>query len=198
MKLSHCKSISRLARRPRLTRGSWGLGAFSRGIRNGASNQGGYTLIEALVGVSVMAIIVSVMASGVTLAFKAAYFQRTGATAVDEGRRMIPIITKDLQVATQTSLIDGDPPISLGPGTDLTITHQVPETGAEFDVIYSLVGSDLVRTMNGTPRTVARHVLAAEFSVSNSVYTVTLTTQSEGNTRSEATNEWQVYQRTAP
>jgi hypothetical protein len=111
---------------------------------------------------------------------------------------MIPVITKDLQVATQTSLIDGDPPVSLGPGTDLTITHQEPETGAEFEVIYSLVGSDLIRTMDGTPRTVARHVAAADFSVSNSVYTVTLTTQSEGNTRSEATNEWQVYQRTVP
>lgn len=158
-------------------------------------------MIEALVGISIMAIIVSVMASGVTLAFKAAYFQRTGATAVDEGRRMIPVITKDLQVATQTDLVDGAPPVSLGPGTDLTITHQEPDPlvgGGPYTIVYSLVGSDLVRSLDGTPRTVARHVLAATFSLSGSVFTVTLTTQSEGNTRSEATNTWVVYQRIVP
>jgi prepilin-type N-terminal cleavage/methylation domain-containing protein len=175
----------------------WGLERFSRA----AGNQGGYTLIEALVGIAVMAIIVSVMASGVTQAFRAAYFQRTGATAVDEGRRLIPVVTRDLQVATQTNLIDGNPPISLAPGTDLTITQQEPDPAVgvgSYTIVYSLVGSELVRSLDGTPRTVARHVASAQFSVSGAVYTVSLTTQSEGNTRSEATNTWVVYQRTIP
>ena len=201
MKLSKCKTISSLARWPQVTRGSLGLGDFSRDIRNVASNQGGYTLIEALVGVAVMAIIVSVMASGVTQAFRAAYFQRTGATVVDEGRRLIPVITKDLQVSTQTDLIDGNPPISLAPGTDLTIIQQEPDPavgGGPYTIVYSLAGSDLIRSLDGTPHTVARHLSSAHFSVSGAVYTVSITTQSEGNTRSEATNTWVVYQRTVP
>lgn len=169
-----------------------------QGIGGRATGQGGFTLVEGLVAISVMAIIVSVMASGITLALRAVYFQRTGATAVDEGRRLVPIITKDLQVATDASPM----PVSLGAGTDLTLNGRDPEFDTPFTIVYSLDGSDLMRTLDTggtvTARTVGRHVLAVDFSMSGSVYTVNLVTQSEGNTRSEATNTWEVYQRTVP
>jgi hypothetical protein len=132
------------------------------------------------------------MAAGITQAFRAVYFQRTGAVSVDEGRRLIPIITRDLQVATVSPS-----PVTLGPGNDLSIEQGDP-AGGDIDVIYSLSGSDLDRTRDGTSWTVARHVLGADFAVSGPVTTVTLTTQSESNTRSAATNTWEVYRRTGP
>ena len=185
---------SRESERPGdLTRRRHRLRSSTQGMPVG-DNQGGFTLIEALVGVSLMAIIVAVMASGITMAFRAVYFQRTGATSVDEGRRILPIITKDLQVATGT-----DPmPVSLGPSTNLTITGRDPLTDMDYFIIYSLAGSNLVRTLDGTPRTVGRHVSTADFSVTGSVFTVTLITSSESNTRSAATNTWDVYKRAGP
>lgn len=185
----------------RNTRGGLnGVTNFTTRVSVGASNQNGFTLIEALVSISVMAIIVAAMASGITLAFRAVYFQRTGATAVDEGRRLMPIITKDLLVAKDSSLVDCNAPIWLGQGTPLTLNGRDPEFNTVTSVVYSLAGYDLVRTSSPGPvsRTVARNVFDASFLVCSSVYTVAVVTQSEGNTRSQATNTWQVYQRTVP
>ncbi len=96
----------------------------------GNTNQCGFTLIEMVVGLSIMAILVSALATGITQAFRAAYFQRTGAVSVDEARRIIPIITKDLQTAKSTRL----------EGTDFIIDFEDPEDEIpkSYEVVYTL------------------------------------------------------------
>ena len=161
-------------------------------------DQAGFTLVELVVAVSITAMVVSIMASGVIQSFRAVVFQRTGLTAMDETRRIIPVITKDLHVATLTNLEDGAAVVPT-----VQITSTVPDPDATHTIDYVLSGTNLVRirdqgTGDEVSWTVGRYVSDVEFSVSGSLFTVTLTVTDEGNTQSEVTSTWNVYQRSSP
>ena len=155
----------------------------------GNTNQCGFTLIEMVVGLSIMAILVSALATGITQAFRAAYFQRTGAVSVDEARRIIPIITKDLQTAKSTRL----------EGTDFIIDFEDPKDESTHMITYSLDESNLIRSEDGVDRTLGRHVKEVVFSVSQAGRVeVTLATWGDENEATETNNTWTVYQRPSP
>ena len=171
---------------------------FSAGIHGIYLDQAGFTLVELVVAVSITAMVVSIMASGVTQSFRAVLFQRTGLTAMDETRRIIPVVTEDLRVATQTTLEDGADPVST-----VEITSTDPDPVATHTTDYVLSGTNLVRirdqgTVDEASWTVGRYVSAVEFSVSGSLFTVTLPVTDEGNTESVVTSTWNVYQRSSP
>jgi prepilin-type N-terminal cleavage/methylation domain-containing protein len=153
----------------------------------------GFTLVELLVGVSIMTVIVTVMASGLTQGFRGVWFQRSGLTSLDETRRILPTITQDLQVATATNLVNGAAPVA-----SVSITSIDPETyptPTTHTTTYSRSGNNLVRTVDGVPQTVARNIADVNFSVSGSTYTVELTARAEGSSSSEETSTWTVYGR---
>ncbi len=162
-------------------------------------NQRGFTLIEMVVGLAIMAVLVSALATGITQAFRAAYFQRTGAVSMDEARRIIPIITKDLQIAKSTSgSVTLNPEI---PGAVFTITFEDPEddTPIELEIVYSLDVSNLIRSEADGTRTVGRHVREVEFSITDpGIVEVTLATWTEENEATATNNTWTVYQRPSP
>lgn len=169
----------------------------------GKGNQRGFTLIEMIVGLSIMAVLVSALATDITEAFRAAYFQRTGAVSVDEARRIIPIITKDLQTAKWTSLAAGKSVILSpdNPGSDFTIYFQDPEDETPLDrpIVYTLDESNLIRSEDGVNRTIARHVKSVVFSFPEiGAVEVTLATWTEENEATETSNNWTVYQRPSP
>ncbi|MCH7621263.1 MAG: prepilin-type N-terminal cleavage/methylation domain-containing protein [Chloroflexi bacterium] len=165
----------------------------------GNRNQRGFTLIEMIVGLAIMALLVSALATGITQAFRAAYFQRTGAVSMDEARRIIPIITKDLQIAKSTSgSVTLNPEI---PGAVFTITFEDPEddTPIELEIIYTLDESNLIRSEDGVDRTIGRHVREVEFSITDpGIVEVTLATWTEKNEATATNNTWTVYQRPSP
>ena len=153
------------------------------------SDQRGFTLIEMVVGLSIMAILVSALATGITQAFRAAYFQRTGAVSVDEARRIIPIITKDLQTAKSTRL----------EGTDFIIDFEDPKDESTHMITYSLDESNLIRSEDDVGRTIGRHVKSVVFSVPETgIVEVALATQTAENEATETNNTWTVYQRPSP
>ena len=162
-------------------------------FRTGPAGQRGFTLVEMLVSTTIMTLVATVMATGIYQAFRAVPFQRSGLSSLDETRRMFLPITKDLQIATATSLTDG----ALAVSPPVTITSIKPASSPiEFRyTCYSLSGANLVRIVDDEPtcssgasRTVGRNITAAEFSRSGSVFTVTLTSTTEGNTASAVTS----------
>lgn len=170
------------------------------------SSQRGFTLIEMIVGLAIMALLVSALASGITQAFRAAYFQRTGAVSMDEARRIIPIVTKDLQTAKSTSLAVGES-VELtpeNPGAELIIKFEDPLTGEKLEITYELDQSNLIRSEDEVPRTIGRHVKSVVFSVPEPEILeaegveVTLATWTEENEATATNNAWTVYQRPAP
>ncbi len=153
------------------------------------SSQRGFTLIEMIVGLAIMAVLVSALATGITQAFRAAYFQRTGAVSMDEARRIIPIITKDLQTAKSTSFV----------GTDFTIEFADPKDESTHNIVYTLEESNLIRSEDGVDRTIGRHVREVEFSITDpGIVEVTLATWTEKNEATATNNTWTVYQRPSP
>ena len=163
------------------------------------SNQRGFTLIEMVVGLAIMAVLVSALATGITQAFRAAYFQRTGAVSVDEARRIIPIITKDLQTTKSTSLLSEGDSVELGPGEDFTIDFEDPKDESTHTITYSLDESNLIRSEDDVGRTIGRHVKSVVFSVPETgIVEVALATWTEKNEATETNNTWTVYQRPSP
>ncbi len=119
-----------------------------------SANQRGFTLIEMVVGLAIMALLVSALATGITQAYRAAYFQRTGAVSIDEARRIIPIITKDLQTAKSARL----------DGPDFIINFEDPEderSNSAFNVTAGFTApiSDMFTLIIGvTPDLYARNL----------------------------------------
>ena len=163
-------------------------------FRTGPAGQRGFTLVELLVSTTIMTLVATVMASGVYQAFRAVPFQRSGLNSLDEMRRILLPINRDLQIATAASPM----PVSLKDGP-LTIASINPLTNLGRTTSYSLSGTNLLRKVDsGAARTIGRNVTAATFALSGSVFTVTLTSMTEGNKASAVTSTWTVYKRTAP
>lgn len=166
----------------------------SKGLsRPRLAGERGFTLVELLVGITIMAMVTTVLASGISQAFKQATFQRTGLTSQDESRRLYLVITRDLQIATVTDLVDGAAPVS-----SVTITSVDPNTSATHTTAYSLSGTNLLRNVDGVPMTAGRNISAIGFSRSGSLFTVTATATSEGNANTAVASAWNVYKRTTP
>ena len=172
-----------------------------KALFTGLAGQRGFTLVEMLVSMTIMTLVATVMATGVYQAFRAVPFQRSGLSSLDETRRMFLPLTRDLQIATATNL-------TAVPASAVAITSVDPTTGGTQYTCYKIPASStkLVRInkatsllcSDGASRTVGRNISDVEFSVSGSVYTVTLTSTTEGNTASAVTSSWTVYKRTSP
>lgn len=162
-------------------------------LRIALTHQGGFTLVELLLGVSILTVLVTGMSSGVFRAFRDVDFQRSGLNSLDESRRVIQYITRDLQVATGTNLIDGASQVAT-----VSITSKDPQTGVTHNTVYSLSGQNLVRTVDGVAVNVGRNITAIGFSRSGVLFSVSLTSTTDGNTASAVNSTWNVYQRIAP
>lgn len=169
--------------------------ALSTMRQTGLARQGGFTLVELLVSVSIMTAVVTGLSAVVFRAFRDVPFQRSGLSSLDESRRVLVSVSRDLQVATATNLINGASPVP-----SVTITAKAPGTALTHTTVYSRSGNNLVRTLDGVPGIVGRNITAAGFSVSGSgaLFTVTLTSTTDNNATSAVTSAWNVYKRTGP
>ena len=167
----------------------------SLALRTGLTGQRGFTLVEMLVSMTIMTLVATVMSAGIYQAFRAVPFQRSGLNSLDETRRTFLPITRDLQIATATSLTDG----ALAVSPPVTFAAINPTTSATRTTTYSLSGTNLLRKVDsGVAKTIGRNVTAATFALSGSEYTLSLTSTTEGNKASAVTSTWTVYKRTAP
>ena len=166
-----------------------------KSLFKGLAGPRGFTLVEMAVSMTIMTLVATVMASGVYQAFRAVPFQRSGLNSLDETRLTLLPITRDLQVATATSLTNGAAAVS----PPVTFTSINPTTSVTRTTTYSLSGTNLLRKVDsGVAKTIGRNVSAVTFALSGSEYTLSLTSTTEGNQASAVTSTWTVYKRTAP
>jgi len=136
-------------------------------------DQRGTTLIELLISVGLTAIIAVVLGS-VIFQFAQATEQGNGQLqALHDLQNAGYRITADGKRAETTNLIEGAGPVS-------TMTLAWSDGEQSNTITYSLSGTDLEREHNGTTRVVARHVSGVEFSISQGVVTVTITSAPAG------------------
>ena len=135
---------------------------------NSIRRQDGFTLIEVLIALGIAALI--------TTALGTAIFQILDRTA--KGGETVRALN-DIQNAGQwlyldgeraetTDLIENDPPVSS------MVLNWVTD-GNAHTATYTISGTELLRDHNGVVTTVARYVSNADFSISNRLITVNLT-----------------------
>lgn len=133
-----------------------------------ARDSGGLTLVELLVVVGIMTTAVGMVGSGIFQSLGIERSWRADAVATREWRHAYSWFASDALNAESTDLIDGQPPVA-----SVTMTWTDGD-GALHTSRYLLVGTRLVREIDGTVSTVAAHALSASFSLSAKVLTFDL------------------------
>ena len=147
--------------------------------------QGGFTLVEILIALGIAAMI--------TTALGTAIFQILDRTA--KGGETVRALN-DIQNAGQwlyldgeraetTDLIENDPPVSS------MVLNWVTD-GVSHTARYTISGTELERDHNGVVTTVARYVSNVDFSISNRLITVNMTSTpgSTGASKDITYNIW--------
>lgn len=132
----------------------------------------GFTLVELLVSLSILGMSMGLIGSGIFQAFALERTWSDDVVATREVRHATSWFAGDALNARQTDLVDGAAPVS---SATLSWTGQgdVPHAAT-----YSLsAGATLIRDFDGSPITVARNVLSAQFSREGGVLRLTLEVQ---------------------
>lgn len=138
------------------------------------SDQRGMTLIELLVATAITALIVALIGSVIYQFISVTERGNAQLSALHDIQNAARWISHDGQMAESTDLIDGDPPVS---SVRLDWTD---EYGTSHFSTYSLSGTELQRNCDGSVITVARHISAAEFSITGDVLTAKLKSSPPG------------------
>ena len=128
----------------------------------------GYTLPEVMVAMSILTVITAMFASGVFQVLSIQRFWRDDVVATKELRQAGSAFAGDAFNAETTSLTAGG-----ATSTNVTMTW-VDGSNVSHTSIYSVSGTELSRTFDGTARTVARGVTSVSFSLSGKVLTFVL------------------------
>ncbi|MFC1992314.1 PilW family protein [Chloroflexota bacterium] len=159
-------------------------------------NQKGFTLIEILV---VMAI-VSILTAGIVVSIFQVSWGNIRTTdqvvALADINYATLWLKKDLQMAQSASLTDGDPT----PQGEVTLnwidfTGWATEETRNHTSIYTLSGTDLVRTYDDVPRVVGRYITYIGFTRSDRAFTVVITATSPGTSQQTKTLTFTVESR---
>ena len=124
------------------------------------------TLIELLVATAIMAMIMGVIGSAIYQFFSITERGNTDLSALHDVENAARWISRDGQMAAATDLVPGDPPV------DSIRLNWTDERGELHSSTYSLSGTELERNYDGTVITVARHISAIEFSITDNLLTV--------------------------
>ena len=135
-------------------------------------NQSGFTIVDILIATAIVSLLVGPLLALVsasiripaqdTASLRTSHSMQSGASS----------LSKDLQMAAATDLVDAAPPVS---SVTLSWTDEYNSTGTYHSTTYSLSGTDLRRNYDGTITTVARSISDIDFSINSKVVTVAVT-----------------------
>lgn len=131
-------------------------------------NASGMTLVELLIGISILTLITGLLGSSLFQTFSIERFWRDDVIATKEWRHAGSYLAGDALNAKSTSLIDGAPPVG-----SLTL-NWTDSAGAVREATYSLSGATLVRTFQGKPLIVTNRVVSVSFYRAGQVLTFDL------------------------
>ena len=153
--------------------------------------QRGFTLLELLVGLAVGSVLLLAALLSINQILVSTGRSNSQVVVLDEVHRAALQIKKDIQAHTGADLTD----LQYGP----TTFSWIDLTGLALEnhnSIYSLSGTELVRTFDDTPSILGRHITSLSFTDNGTyIYVAITATSSTFPPRSE-TLSFRVYQRT--
>ena len=152
---------------------------------NSIRRQDGFTLVEILVALGIAALITSVIGTAIFQILDRSARGGETVRALNDIQNAGQWLYLDGERAETTDLIENDPPVNS------MILNWVAD-GQSHTATYTISGTELERDHNGTVTTVARYVSNAEFSISNRLITVSLTSTpgSTGASKDITYNVW--------
>jgi prepilin-type N-terminal cleavage/methylation domain-containing protein len=128
------------------------------------TNEHGFTLVELVIATAITGLIAGFLGTAIYQIFTASEYGNSRLTALHE-----------LQNAAHWFNLDGQRAMAATGGSGLTLT-----LSDDSSITYSLSGTELRRTDGGTQITLARNITCADFSVSNRLITMQLTSAPKG------------------
>ena len=152
---------------------------------NSIRRQDGFTLVEILVALGIAALITSVLGTAIFQILDRSARGGETVRALNDIQNAGQWLYLDGERAETTDLVDNFPPV------DRMRLDWVAD-GVSHTATYTISGTELERDHNGTVTTVARYVSNAEFSISNRLITVSLTSTpgSTGASKDITYNVW--------
>ncbi len=151
-------------------------------LRHLISNEHGVTLLEMLIGISILVMGVTMVASPATAVLRQNGDWRADLTAVNSLQLAAGWVAKDIVNTSVISLVDAGAPVGTMTldWTDLASTSHT--------AVYALSGSNLVRTFDGAPFVIGRGVTVAEFSLDGQLVTFSMTLNAASGTTDTKTS----------
>ena len=145
-------------------------------MRRWWNRQGGFTLAEMLVGLSILAVVTSSLGTAMFHSLGTQQRVIDDGRAINEIRKGLGWIAEDVKMAQSTDLVDGGPASS---SATFTWTDEFSGAGASHSSAYALTNGDLVRTYDGASHPIARWVVSASFSLVNRTVTAQVETKAK-------------------
>ena len=154
--------------------------------------QKGFTLIEVLVAMAVSGIVMA----GIVLAIYQVVWgtdrSNSQVVALTDINRAVLSIKKDLMMTQNTDLTDGVPQSSVTL-TWIDYTSFETENTTFHSSGYTLLGTELLRTYDGTPSIVGRHITSIGFTQEGKVINVVITATGPGAAQRSETIRFSTY-----
>ena len=138
------------------------------------SEQKGFTLVEILIALGITALITGVLGTAIFQIFDRSVRGQDTLRALNDIQNAGRWLYLDGGRAETTDLVNDAPSVN-------SMTLNWTSDGQPHAATYALTNSELIRNHNGTQTTVARYVSVADFSISNDLITINLTS-SPGST----------------
>lgn len=135
---------------------------------NSIRRQGGFTLVEILIALGIAALITSALGTAIFQILDRTAKGGETVRALNDIQNAGQWLYLDGERAETTDLIENDPPVSS------MVLNWVTD-GVSHTATYTISGTELERDHNGVVTTVARYVSNVDFSISNRLITVNMT-----------------------
>ncbi len=145
------------------------------------NGQKGTTMVELLVAIAVTGIIVVFLGTAVYQIINVSEYGNDRLTAMHE-----------LQNTAHWFNLDGQKAVTASTESGLLLTISESST-----ITYSLVGTELRRTEDGSQMTLAKNISSAVFSIDNRIITMSLTSSPEGRDNVSESGTYKVFLRPA-
>lgn len=143
----------------------------------------GFTLVESVVSLAVAVIVATGAGSAAFYVFKASNKAESVFPAVHNIQNAGWWVSRDVQIANRTSLVDGAPPTDIAATpVDLYRTDYYLDPPVASTITYSLSAGELLRNYDGQITTVGRDISSAAFSLTGRVITIAINANGQDKT----------------